>query len=149
MASLPFEQMSDEDLVAYGKKQGPYLSDEKFEALKSEFAHRGLDDTVLYAKEERAAIEREKLKASSLPLSKEDAIATKLKYYKHKENYGIAFILLGIGLTIASAFVNMNGRTHFIALGPILYGGWYVYKAQQGKAALRASAEVEDPISRH
>jgi hypothetical protein len=95
MASLPFAQMSNEHLLAYGKKKGPYLSDEKLEALKSEFQARGLDESVIYAKEDREAFALQQTETSSLPMSREDVIASKLAQIKRQENYGWALLMLG------------------------------------------------------
>ena len=46
--------MSDGELIAFGKKKGPWLDDASFAMLQAEFVKRNLDDGVILAKEEKA-----------------------------------------------------------------------------------------------
>ena len=45
--------MSDGELIAFGKKKGPWLDDASFALLQAEFVKRNLDDGVILSKEER------------------------------------------------------------------------------------------------
>lgn len=55
MKNKDYTAMTDDELIAFGKKKGPWLEDETFVLLRAEFIRRNLDDGLILASEEKQA----------------------------------------------------------------------------------------------